>query len=802
MGGWVLFSFMVTGFFLLFRTNTSMASSIVTGRLKPGFQGARQNFIDDGGLFLTSNNSIFGLGFTTSDKDDTKSLLTIFHLHTRRIVWSANGATPVRDTDKFTFNDDGNAILQSGESVIWSTDTAKKGVFAMELRDSGNLVLLGNDDVIIWQSFNYPVNSLLSNQEFGEGMKLVSNPSTSNLTYSLEIISGDMYLYANFRNPQPYWSIRQDNRKIIQNNSQDASMASLVGNHWRFYDKSKVLLWQFYVSADDGTNSTWVATLGDDGYITFFDLQSQTSNGNSPVKIPADSCSRPEPCNSYGICYNGNRCVCPSVLDSKDNCSPGIVSPCNEPEGSTELINAGNGLSYFALGLVAPSSKTNLEGCKSSCVSNCSCLAMFFEEKSHNCFHFDTIGSLQGSSDTGSDFVSYIKVSRNTGNLRDPGEHRGNKTKILLIVAILMVTTLVVGVLYVKIRYYPKQNNIQVESPQEEEEEDIFLENMSGVPIRFSHYDLQVATNNFSRKLGKGGFGSVYEGVLSDGTRLAVKQLEGIGQGKKEFRAEVSSIGSIHHLHLVRLKGFCTEGAHRLLVYEYMANGSLERWIFNKHNGDLLDWDTRYDVAIGTARGLAYLHENCDVKIVHCDIKPENVLLDEKFLPKVSDFGLAKLMSKEQSHVFTKLRGTRGYLAPEWITNSAISEKSDVYSYGMLLLEMIGGRRNYYASETDEQSNFPLYAFKMMEQGKLKDILDVKLRIAEDDERVSIAIKVALWCIQHDMHLRPSMTKVVKMLEQVSPVPPPPSSQRMNPLRPLDINSCADLSAVRLSGPR
>uniref|UniRef100_A0A175YN22 Uncharacterized protein n=1 Tax=Daucus carota subsp. sativus TaxID=79200 RepID=A0A175YN22_DAUCS len=270
------------------------------------------------------------------------------------------------------------------------------------------------------------------------------------------------------------------------------------------------------------------------------------------------------------------------------------------------------------------------------------------------------------------------------------------------------------------------------------------------MPIRFSHKDLQIATNNFTTKLGKGGFGSVYEGVLPAGTQLAVKQLEGLGQGKTEFQAEVSSIGSIHHLHLVRLKGFCTE--------------------------------------------------------------------DDNFLAKVSDFGLAKLISREQSHVFTTLRGTRGYLAPEWITNYAISDKCDVYSYGMVLLEIIGGRKNYDTSETEEKCHFPSYAFKMMEQGKLKDILDVKLQIAEDDERVSIAIKVGLRCLQYDMHLRPSMTKVVQMLEQVSPVPPPPSSQQMNShiylssfkstsehstsLEPLNLNSCADFSAVRLSGPR
>ncbi|KAG5562746.1 hypothetical protein RHGRI_005467 [Rhododendron griersonianum] len=273
--------------------------------------------------------------------------------------------------------------------------------------------------------------------------------------------------------------------------------------------------------------------------------------------------------------------------------------------------------------------------------------------------------------------------------------------------------------------------------------------------------------------------------------------MEGIGQGKKEVRAEVTIIGRIHHLHLVKLKGFCAEGAHRLLAYEFMANGSLDKWIFKKNKeGFMLDWNTRFNIALGMAKGLAYLHEDCDSKIIHCDIKPENVLLDDHFHAKVSDFGLAKLMTREQSHVFTTLGGTRGYIAPERIKSYVLSEKSDVYSYGMVLLEIIGGRKNFDPSETSAKSHYPSYAFKMMEEGKLRSILDSKLEIDEEDERVAIAVKVALWCIQEDMHRRPSMTKVVQMLEGISVVPPPP-----NPMASwtssgsLDCNSNAYISA-------
>lgn len=814
MGTWAFLNCIGMCLFILFQPETCLASVRFIGSLKLGFQGDQMHWIDNDGLFLLSNNSDFGFGFTTTPNDVTLFVLAIVHLRSSKTVWSANRGTPVKNSDLFKFNESGNAILQSGGSIIWSTNTAKNGVSVMELQNSGNLVIVGDDGSIIWESFSHPADTLLSNQEFREGMKLVSDPGSNNLSYLLEMKSGDMRLYANFEKPQPYWSMGKDNRKTINKNGAGVTVASIEANSWRFYDKNKVFLWQFIFSNSD-TNATWAATLGSDGYITFYTLESGTSSNDSPTKIPADSCSRPQACDPYQIC-GSNSCQCPTALASKPNCRPDVASPCNRSKGSMELADAGDGLGYFALEFAPPSSKTDLNGCKSSCLDKCSCLLMFFENKSGNCFHFDHVGSLQSSKENG--YISYIKISITNGSGGDSGGSGSSKKHVVIVAVIVIITTLVILVLlFVGVRYY-KKSNVLPESPKENSEEDNFLEIISGMPVRFSYKDLQVATKDFSAILGRGGFGSVYEGVLKDGTRLAVKQLEGLGQGKKEFQAEVSIIGSIHHLHLVRLKGFCAEGTHKLLVYEFMANNSLDKWLFKRKKAEMLDWDTRYNIALGTAKGLAYLHEDCDVKIVHCDIKPENVLLDDNFLAKVSDFGLAKLMSREQSHVFTTLRGTRGYLAPEWITNYAISEKSDVYSYGMVLLEIIGGRKNYDASETSEKSHFPSYAFKMMEEGKLTDILDSNLEMAKTDERVMVAIKVALWCIQDDMSHRPSMTKVVQMLEGLSPVPPPPMSSQLNSRlyssfcksvseegtssAPSDCNSDAYLSAVRLSGPR
>ncbi|KAG9455767.1 hypothetical protein H6P81_000275 [Aristolochia fimbriata] len=790
------------------------ASTQTIGMITPYFAGAQMNWIDNQGLFLLSKNKNFAFGFTTTSEDVTLFMLGVVRIGTSRAVWTANRGSPVGNADKFVFDNDGNAYMRSGSEIVWSTNTSGKGATAMELQDSGNLVLLNNDSSPLWQSFGDPTDTLLSGQNFTTGMKLVSNPNSNGLSYRLQIASGDLVFYADFKPSQPYWSMQKDNRRITNKFGGEAYSITLVSNTLRAYDKGLNLLWQFIFTDTSDPNVTWAAVLGSDGIFSFFNLQNGGSVAPESTRIPQDSCRTPEPCDPYYICHSDNRCQCPAVLSSS-NCKPNIGSPCSREE-EVELISVGDGLEYFATGFVSPVAKSDLPGCKTLCVSNCSCHSLFFEEKSGNCFLFSEIGSLQQSVNGSTTYKSFIKVL-NKGSNSSPGEGGSGKKHFPVVVIIAVVTVFVIAALiYCGYVCYRKRSAQEMDKSSSEAE-DNFLGELSGMPIRFSYKDLQSATNNFTVKLGHGGFGSVYHGVLPDGAEIAVKKLESIGQGKKEFRAEVSIIGSIHHVHLVRLRGFCAEGMHRLLAYEYMANGSLDRWIFQRSGNDLLDWDKRFNIALATAKGLAYLHEDCSVKIVHCDIKPENVLLDENFVSKVSDFGLAKLMTREQSHVFTTLRGTRGYLAPEWITNYAISEKSDVYSFGMVLLEIIGGRKNYDPSEISEKAHFPTYAFKMMEEGKLRSILDSKLKFVDKEERVSTAIKVALWCIQEDMQLRPSMTKVVQMLEGLCEVPPPPTSSQIGfrlyssflksvsegtSSGPSDCNSEAYLSAVRLSGPR
>ncbi|KAI3730381.1 hypothetical protein L1987_61551 [Smallanthus sonchifolius] len=296
-----------------------------------------------------------------------------------------------------------------------------------------------------------------------------------------------------------------------------------------------------------------------------------------------------------------------------------------------------------------------------------------------------------------------------------------------------------------------------------EMEED--LDQMPGMPTRFSYEELKTATEDFSKKLGEGGFGSVFEGSLKDGSKIAVKCLEGLSHIKKSFLAEVQSIGSIHHVNLVRLRGFCSWKSQRFLVYDFMSNGSLEKWIYHGNREHILDWKCRKKIILDIAKGLAYLHEECRQKIIHLDIKPQNILLDDDFNAKVSDFGLSKLMDRNQSQVMTTMRGTPGYLAPEWLS-SVITEKVDVYSFGIVLLEILCGRKNFDRSQPEEKWHLLRVFEKCWEQETLLDMVDMNSEDMQiNGTEVVEMMKMVSWCLQTDYTRRPSMSLVVKVLE-------------------------------------
>ncbi|KAK8582838.1 hypothetical protein V6N13_069606 [Hibiscus sabdariffa] len=287
-------------------------------------------------------------------------------------------------------------------------------------------------------------------------------------------------------------------------------------------------------------------------------------------------------------------------------------------------------------------------------------------------------------------------------------------------------------------------------------------------PKRYRYSDIKKIISSFQDKLGKGGYGDVYKGKLLDGRHVAVKILNKSKSNGEDFINEVASISRTSHVNIVTLLGFCIEGRHRALVYEFMPNGSLEKFIFReKTDHRRLEWEKLYRIAVGIARGLDYLHRGCNTRILHFDIKPHNILLDDEFCPKISDFGLARSCQGNESFIsMTGARGTIGYIAPEVFSRNfgRVSHKSDVYSYGMMILEMVGGRKNINV-EVDRTSEiyFPDYIYSRIE-------LDGELGLEgienEDElEKARKMIIVSLWCIQTDPSNRPSMSRVVEMLE-------------------------------------
>ncbi|XP_021659750.2 G-type lectin S-receptor-like serine/threonine-protein kinase SD2-5 [Hevea brasiliensis] len=543
-------------------------------------------------------------------------------------------------------------------------------------------------------------------------------------------------------------------------------------------------------------------------------------------------CDYPMSCGNYGLCSNG-QCSCPGGF-FQDNaqgnfslfrCKEINPTTCENPVSHSLLPL--EGVYYFTRkgGIV---NETNMENCKQTCLKNCSCKVALFQYEDNSsygeCLLPSPVLSLinGGKDDYYLKSFAFIKISNDDGSGRgsdtnsNPGDHgrlvdgilttgehgKGSPTtKIIagLTTATFLLVGLIAGLSWMV--FFRKK------ADGDDGMED-YLDQLSGMPTRFTYEELKAATADFQKKLGAGGFGSVFEGDMATGEKIAVKRLDFLGQGKKEFMAEVKTIGSIHHNNLVRLIGFCAEKLHRLLVYEFMCNGSLDKWIFHKEpKRPPLDWQTRRTIVLDIAKGLAYLHEDCRQRIVHLDIKPQNILLDAGLHAKISDFGLSKLIDRDQSHVVTTMRGTPGYLAPEWFS-SVITEKADVYSFGIVVMEVICGRKNLDRSQTEEFKHLLPIFMKKAEEDQLEDMVDGSEDMQLHKSEAVEMMRVAIWCLHSDYTRRPSMSVVVKVLEGTVDVEADLDYAIHNPIamaairREVELGTTTPVLPSFLSGPR
>ncbi|KAK6938437.1 S-locus glycoprotein domain [Dillenia turbinata] len=769
----------------------------------PNFTATNLQFVDNSGAFLTSRNQTFKAAIINPGTQQTNFYLCVIHAISNTIIWSANRDAPISNSGRMSLTATGIYITDDKGDSKWSTPVLQSSVSSLFLSELGNLILLDQFNQSLWESFQNPTDTIVIGQNLPVGKLLYSAISSTDFStgnYSFEVISDDAILQWN---DLTYWKLSMEPVAITNSNSPAEFMAINRTGLYLFGQNGSVVVIQVGLS----TSNFRIAKLDHLGQFTVSSFSG--SDWTKDFVGPAEQCQVPYVCGRIGLCTPGSGsstpvCSCPSnfQLDQQSNCVPGDSSyslpvACTTTNNSSQLNSSmllymmlNYGSDYFYNDFSSPAKYgVNLSACEDLCSMDCSCLGIFYANSTGSCYVLqDELGSIMSTTTNENDQLGYIKALLSSSP-KSVNDSSNNQTQRFPIVALVFlpftgfVLVVALGFLCWRRTKVSKIGEGKLGHPNSSSSGDLEAFSIPGLPVRFDYEELEVATDNFKNLIGAGGFGAVYKGILHDKTLVAVKKITNLGlQGKKDFCTEIAIIGNIHHVNLVKLKGFCAQGRQRLLVYEYMNRGSLDQSLFG--NGPVLEWQERVDIALGTARGLAYLHSGCVQKIIHCDVKPENILLHDHFQAKISDFGLSKLLSPEQSSLFTTMRGTRGYLAPEWLTSSAISEKTDVYSYGMVLLEIVSGRKNCMTrslsqSFGDDNSNgahsssssgsglvyFPLLALEMHEQKRYLELADPRLEGRVTSEEVEKLVRVALCCVHEEPMLRPNMVSVVGMLE-------------------------------------
>ncbi|XP_058089556.1 G-type lectin S-receptor-like serine/threonine-protein kinase At5g35370 [Magnolia sinica] len=761
----------------------SSPSNLFTDVIYPNFTASHFHFIKSAGAFLASPNGTFQASISSPSSRKSSFYLSIIHVGSNTTVWSANSDSPISSTGPLNLTANGITLYHNNGSLTWSTPPLRSAVTALKLLENGNLVLLDRYDAVLWQSFDHPTDTILTGQSLRVGTMLASAISDSNLStgdYRFFITNND----AVFRwKDQHYWSLSTDSQAFKDSNA-DVSYMGINGSGLYLFSDDGTVVWQVILRLPE----LGMAKLDSKGQFSIFSF----SDGEKKLEFvtPYDDCRLPLICGPLGFCTNISVCTCPSGFHHMNDsgCFPADgsdlpYSACNS-NSSLGYLGLGYGIKY-SIDRLLWQTVNSLLACQDLCSKNCSCLGFFYTNSSSSC-HFlrGELGSLYATSDDGTT-SGYIKT---LGLLSPPNANSAYRNSrrdfpILALILIPCVSAFLLAIL-VGFVWWRRLRNSKTPVVKLGRQNSSFKDPISipGLPVKFKYEELETATDHFTTLIGSGGFGAVYKGTLPDKTLVAVKKINNAGvQGKKEFYTEIAIIGKIRHANLVKLRGFHAEGGQRFLVLEYMNSGSLDRSLFGE--GPVLEWQQRMDIAIGVARGLDYLHRGCEHKIIHLDIKPENILLHDYSQVKISDFGLSKLMSSEISSVYTTMRGTRGYLAPEWLTHSAINDKIDVYSYGMVLLEIVRGKRNcsFERQNSNGRSSssacssfyFPLFALEMHQQRQYLELVDPRLEGHVIDEDVEKLVRIALCCLHKEPNLRPCMADVVAMLEGRRPLSNP-----------------------------
>uniref|UniRef100_A0A0C9RSN7 Receptor-like serine/threonine-protein kinase n=1 Tax=Wollemia nobilis TaxID=56998 RepID=A0A0C9RSN7_9CONI len=717
---------------------------------------------------LISKNGTFELGFFNPNGTN-KWYVGIWYarLSDKTVVWVANRNTPIKNAPGvLTLSTDGTLGLFDAErEQVWSiNDTAKASVATIS--DSGNFVMFSaeNKSEIVWQSFEHPVDTWLPGMKIGKGQPLISwknsmDPAPGAFSFLMDPTGAEQFVLL-WNGLVQYWGSGIWEGKIFSN------IPELTLNNIFDIRKENSSSGVYFSYANkQGENLRSRFALESTGGIGLYGLI-EGNRWNLVWTQPRDQCAVYNLCGDYGTCNSNNLqfCSCLPGFKPRDSqaweaqewWSSGCVRQtplsCNARNGSSDGFLPFTSISSPANRAYSYPSPTQQE-CEEVCRRNCSCTGFKYAPADCQIWTENLLNMRNSKSINDSSFFIRMAASELRGS-------SSSSRKTIIIGAVLgtiaafVVVLVIFGLLLLRRRQRLRSTQRCVDSSN---------------PLlkRFTYKELKIATKNFQDRLGGGEFFSVYKGVLADKTPVAVKRIKNCMNAEKHFQTEMTTVGMLKHENLIGIQGFCSEKSESLLVFDYMPNGSLDSFLFDesKSKYKVLDWKTRFGIALGMAKGIAFLHQKC---IVHCDIKPENILLDANFCPKVAGFGLAKVAGRNFRPDLTSIRGTRGYLAPEWMSGLPITAKADVYSFGMTLLELIAGRRNADLSIESSSMFFPTWAANEMKRGN-------SLYLGEDEhvswtgnaevDEIRRATVVGGWCVQESEEARPSMWQVIKILE-------------------------------------
>ncbi|XP_044465925.1 G-type lectin S-receptor-like serine/threonine-protein kinase At2g19130 [Mangifera indica] len=730
---------------------------------------------------IASAHGDFVLGFFKPGQPSNYYLCMWYgKVSVQNVVWVANRENPISDKYSSVLRiSDGKLVLFNESKVpIWSTNLNSTTANPLEvvLLDEGNLVLRelsGNSSKSLWESFDHPSHTWIPGMRMrldkrtNIGQRLISWKNTEDPApglFSLELDpngSNAYFILWNGSRSHWYWSSGpwNENEKLFEDIPEMRASSIYDFNYHTDENES------YFIYSLKNTSPIISRFLLDvTGQVKQMNWLESTNSWLQVWAQPRQNCEVYAICGAFGRCTEESLSFCdclqgfePSseqdwnLQDYSGGCARKTQLQCQ----NNSVANGKKDKFVANSNMVLPKNPQSVPvgsgvECERTCLNDCSCTAYAYEDSQCSVWFQNLLGVRQLGQGASDGKTLFIKLA--------PSEFSSPKSETVTVIGGILGSVALAVLLGLVVFVYLRRRKNAIKTTKA----------LEGSLTIFAYKDLQNATKNFSEKLGGGGFGFVFKGVLPNSSVIAVKKLESLSQGEKQFRSEVSTVGTIQHVNVVRLLGFCCEGTKRLLVYDYMPNGSLNSHLFHTKGSNVLDWKTRCKIALGSARGLAYLHEKCRDHIIHCDIKPENILLDVEFCPKVADFGLAKLVGRDFSRVLTTIRGTRGYLAPEWISGVAITTKADVYSYGMMLFELVSGRRNSEQFDSENSKFFPTWvATAIIEGVSVLKLLDSRLEGNADVEEVLRICRVACWCIQDDETQRPSMGQVVQMLEGV-----------------------------------